>query len=88
MTLTLVWTMPPPPIRLVWYGPDGEQGYGPPANSARPLAAIIGPRGERGPAGPSGGVSQAEAEAIADAAALVLRSDPLILIEAMLHPDL
>jgi hypothetical protein len=51
MSLKLVWTMPAPRIRLVWYGPAGAPGNGPPVSPARPVVAII---GQPGPAGADG----------------------------------
>lgn len=51
MTLVLRWRVPPPTIRTRWRGPAGL------AEAVRrapetPIAAIIGPPGDAGPAGP------------------------------------
>lgn len=48
MTLVLRWTQPSGPLKLRWRGLTGEMLEAVTANPARPVAAILGPRGPSG----------------------------------------
>jgi hypothetical protein len=57
--IALRWRQPDPAIIARWRGPDGAMAAGtvvsPPLT---PVAALIGPPGETGPAGPQGPVPE------------------------------